>query len=61
MPQEIYTKFTAIRNTLKNERISSERDGMLMMDISSGGLGVTLVQDDNIRYQEKLPCRYYPY
>lgn len=54
MPQEIYTKFTAIRNTLKNERISSERDGMLMMDISSGGLGVTLVQDDNIRYQENF-------
>ncbi len=54
MPQEIYTKFVAIRNTLKSEKISSERDGMLMMDISSGGLGVTLVQDEQIRYQENF-------
>ena len=54
MPQEIYTKFVAIRNTLKNEKISSERAGMLMMDISSGGLGVTLVQDEQIRYQENF-------
>ena len=54
MPKEIYTKFVAIRNTLKNEKISSEREGMLMMDISSGGLGVTLVQDEQIRYQENF-------
>ena len=54
MPKEIYTKFVAIRNTLKNAKISSEREGMLMMDISSGGLGVTLVQDEQIRYQENF-------
>ncbi len=54
MPQEIYTKFVAIRNTLKTEKISSERDGMLMMDISSGGLGVTLVKDEQICYQENF-------
>ncbi len=54
MPMEIYTKFVAIRNTLKNEKISSEREGMLMMDISSGGLGVTLVQNEQIRYQENF-------
>lgn len=54
MPQEIYTKYVAICNTLKGEKISSERDGMLMMDISSGGLGVTLVQDEQIRYQENF-------
>lgn len=54
MPQEIYTKFVAIRNTLKSYKISSEREGMLMMDISSGGLGITLVQDEQIRYQENF-------
>ena len=54
MPKEIYTKFVAIRQTLKNAKISSEREGMLMMDISSGGLGVTLVQDEQIRYQENF-------
>ena len=51
MPREIYTKFVAIRNTLKAEKISTEREGMLMMDISSGGLGVTLVRDEKICYQ----------
>ena len=51
MPKEIYTKFVAIRNTLKAEKISTEREGMLMMDISSGGLGVTLVRDEKICYQ----------
>lgn len=54
MPQEIYTKYVAIRNTLKNEKISSDRDGMLMMDISSGGLGITMIQDDKIKYQENF-------
>ena len=54
MPKEIYTKFVAIRNTLKQEKISSERAGMLMMDISSGGLGVTLVRDEKICYQENF-------
>ncbi len=54
MPQEIYTKFVSIRNTLRGEKISSERDGMLMMDISSGGLGITYVQDEQIRYQENF-------
>ena len=54
MPMEIYTKYVAIRNTLKNEKLSSEREGMLMMDISSGGLGVTLVRDEKIAYQENF-------
>lgn len=54
MPQEIYTKFVSIRRTLKNAKISSEREGMLMMDISSGGLGITLVQDEQIRYQQNF-------
>lgn len=51
MPMEIYTKFVAIRNTLKNAKLSTEREGMLLMDISSGGLGVTLVQDEKLTYQ----------
>lgn len=54
LPQEIYTKYVAISNTLMKEKITSERDGMLMLDISSGALGVTLVQDEQIRYQENF-------
>ncbi len=51
MPVEIYTKYVSIRNTLKQNKITSDRAGMLMFDISSGGLGVTMVQDEQIRYQ----------
>lgn len=54
MPQEIYTKFSAIRNTLREARITSDREGMLMMDISSGGLGITFVQEEQIKYQENF-------
>lgn len=54
MPQEIYIKYASIRNTLKEAKITSDREGMLMMDISSGGLGVTFVQDEQIKYQENF-------
>ena len=54
MPREIYTKYVAIRNTLKEAKITSDREGLLMMDISSGGLGITFVQDEQIKYQENF-------
>lgn len=54
MPQEIHTKFVTTRNTLKNASVLSPKDTALMLDISSGGLGVTLVQDDLIKYQENI-------
>ena len=54
MPREIYTKYVAIRNTLKEAKITSEREGLLMMDISSGGLGITFIQDEQIKYQENF-------
>ena len=54
MPREIYTKYVAIRNTLKESKINSDREGMLMMDISSGGLGITFVQDEEIKYQQNF-------
>ncbi len=54
LPLEIYTTHIAIRNTLKNENITSEREGMLMMDISSGGLGLIYIQDEEIKYQENF-------
>lgn len=54
MPQEIYTKYVSIRNTLKNEKITSMDGAMLMMDISSGGLGITLVDNNKVKYQNNL-------
>lgn len=54
MPQEIYTKYIAIRNTLKQEKITSTDGALLMMDISSGGLGITLVDNNRIKYQANM-------
>jgi len=54
MPQEIYTKYVAIRNTLKQEKITSIDGAMLMMDISSGGLGITLIDNNKIKYQTNM-------
>jgi exopolyphosphatase/guanosine-5'-triphosphate,3'-diphosphate pyrophosphatase len=51
MPQEIYTKYVAIRNTLQEQEPKAAQEGMLLMDISSGGLGITFVQDEKIKYQ----------
>lgn len=48
MPQEIYTKYTAIRQTLRSEGINGKDYGMLLMDISSGGLGITFVDDEKL-------------
>ena len=54
LPQEMYTKYVSIRNTLKQEKITSEDGAMLMMNISSGGLGITLVDNNKIRYQQNM-------
>ncbi len=54
MPQEIYTKYTAIRQTLRSEGLSGKDYGMLLMDISSGGLGITFVDDEKIKYQQNF-------
>jgi exopolyphosphatase/guanosine-5'-triphosphate,3'-diphosphate pyrophosphatase len=51
MPQEIYTKYVAIRNTLQEQVPTAAQEGMLLLDISSGGLGITFVQDEKIKYQ----------
>lgn len=54
MSREIYTKYVAIRNTLKQDKITSRDGAMLMMDISSGDLGITLVDNDRIKYQSNI-------
>ena len=53
MPMEIYTKYVAIRKTVRDQHISSEK-GIMLLDISSGGLGVTLLQDEQIKFQENF-------
>lgn len=54
LPEEIYTKYESIRRTLKLDGLTGVDENMLMMDISSGGLGITFVKDNIIRYQQNL-------
>lgn len=54
MPQEIYTKYVSIHQSLKDASINANNGGILMTDISSGGLGLTLVEGDKITYQENF-------
>ena len=53
MPMEIYTKFIAIRHTLAEQHISTG-EGMMLIDISSGGLGITGIESDKITFQENF-------
>ena len=53
MPREIYTKYAAIQRSLNKEGIGAGC-GVLLVDISSGGLGITYVRDGRIKYQQNL-------
>ena len=53
MPMEIYTKFIAIRHTLAEQHIPTD-EGMMLIDISSGGLGITGIESDKITFQENF-------
>ena len=52
--EEIFTKYVAIMHSLRAGSIIGARDGVLLMDISSGALGLTCVQDGQFRYQQNL-------
>lgn len=52
MPREIY-KYAAIQRSLNKEGIGAGC-GVLLVDISSGGLGITYVRDGQIKYQQNL-------
>lgn len=54
MPQEIYFKYASIQRTLQAMKIITRREGLLMVDISSGGLGITLWENGSIRYQQNV-------
>ncbi|MDD4321520.1 MAG: HD domain-containing protein [Acidaminococcaceae bacterium] len=54
MPREIYTKYVSILRTLANAKEFVSGSGMLFVDISSGGLGITYMKDNEIKYQQNL-------
>jgi exopolyphosphatase/guanosine-5'-triphosphate,3'-diphosphate pyrophosphatase len=54
MPLEIYYKYVSIARTLKENHIGEDGSASLFADISSGGLGVTLVENNEIKYQQNI-------
>lgn len=54
MPQEIFYKYVSLVRTVQEHGLMNARDGMLFVDISSGGLGFTLYEEGNLRYQQNI-------
>lgn len=54
MPQEIYHKYTSINRTLKAHNVGNDGSGVLIIDISSGGLGITFIENNIVKYQKNL-------
>ena len=54
MPQEIYLKYIALYRTMETQGFTRAQDGILFVDISSGGLGITLHQSGTIKYQQNI-------
>lgn len=54
MPREIFIKSVSLQRTLKNSNASLYKSGILFVDISSGGLGITYVKNNTIKYQQNL-------
>ncbi|MDR3348258.1 MAG: HD domain-containing protein [Acidaminococcales bacterium] len=54
MPLEIYYKYISIARTLKKAGIGADGSATLFADISSGGLGITMVENGEIKYQQNI-------
>ncbi|SMD09393.1 HD domain-containing protein [Sporomusa malonica] len=54
MPQEIFYKYVSLVKTVNDRGLMSQEDGMLFVDISSGGLGFTLYKDGGLTYQQNI-------
>jgi len=54
MPQEIFHKYIALFRTIEAQNLTNEPGGVLSVDISSGGLGFTLLADGKLVYQQNI-------
>ena len=54
MPQEIFLKYITLYKTIEEGGLVNNHDGLLFVDISSGGLGITLNKGGAIRYQQNI-------
>ena len=54
MLHEIYFKYAALYNTVQKHSLEPTEDALLFVDISSGGLGFTLLKQGEIHYQQNI-------
>lgn len=54
VPQEIFYKYAALFKNIQNYGLDEGREGILFVDISSGGLGITLYENGSIKYQQNI-------
>ncbi|BBB90820.1 MAG TPA: HD domain-containing protein [Methylomusa anaerophila] len=54
MPQEIFYKYVSIFNIVNQQGLTNGPEGLLFVDISSGGLGITLYKDGVLNYQQNI-------
>ena len=54
MLQEIYFKYAALYHTIRKHQVERTGEALLFVDISSGGLGFTLLKDGVIHYQQNI-------
>jgi exopolyphosphatase/guanosine-5'-triphosphate,3'-diphosphate pyrophosphatase len=54
MPQEIFFKYISLCKTVTRHGLTADPRGLLFVDISSGGLGFTLLKNGEIHYQQNI-------
>lgn len=54
MIQEIFFKYAALFNSMQRSGLTNTDQSLLFVDISSGGLGFTLLRDGIIEYQQNV-------
>lgn len=54
MLQEIFHKYIALFRSIEAEGLAEEKEGILFVDISSGGLSFTLYEAGILRYQQNI-------
>lgn len=54
VPEEIFYKYIALFRSIESHGFNDEQDGILFVDISSGGLGVTLYEAGALLFQQNI-------
>lgn len=54
MPQEIFCIYVALFRSIESQGLAAQQEGILFVDISSGGLGITLYEAGSILYQQNI-------